>query len=217
MILPSGMISFCASDRFTRKSSYRTWYSCSEGSKEKSFVIWPVGRGGWRVSWHDAIPQPAGLLLLAQQANEQIGEKAGTQGLNWLGCQGGKPARERRARRQAATLKERHEGASPESQPSTSGCEGPYATEGEDGHKVEHLEVPEAAAGKADLFTDSIKDTLLQQMEDQERDFLEYVIMPSFLIVWHVGLDIAAILAVVFHPLPSNRSSRACFCPGALR
>ena len=47
------------------------------------------------------------------------------------------------------------------------------------------------------------------------RSFLEYVIMPPFLIVWYVGLDIAARRPVVFHLLRSKRFSRACFWPGA--
>ena len=46
---------------------------------------------------------------------------------------------------------------------------------------------------------------------DDQHDFLEYVIMPLFLIVWLV----AAIREVVFHLLRSNRFSTACFWPGA--
>lgn len=45
--------------------------------------------------------------------------------------------------------------------------------------------------------------------------FLEYIIMPPFLIVWYVVLDISAIREVVFHHLPSHKFSRACFYPGA--
>jgi hypothetical protein len=41
-------------------------------------------------------------------------------------------------------------------------------------------------------------------MLDKKHDFLEYVIMPPFLIVWYVGLDISAIREVVFHLLPSK-------------
>jgi hypothetical protein len=75
--------------------------------------------------------------------------------------------------------------------------------------------VPEAAAGKAHALTDGGEDALLAQMLDEEHDFLEYVMMPPFLIVWYVGLDISAIREVVFHHLPSNKFSRACFYPGA--
>jgi hypothetical protein len=87
----------------------------------------------------------------------------------------------------------------------------------EDGEKIDDLVVPETPPRKTHPLTDLGQDTMLAKMRRHRDDFLEYVIMPPFLIVWHVGLDIAARRSVVFHPLPSKRSSTACFCPGALR
>jgi hypothetical protein len=98
--------------------------------------------------------------------------------------------------------------------------EGAFATDGvakKHGDKVDHFIVPETATGKADALCKGVKDSKLLQITDDEDGLLEYVIMPPFLIVWHGGLDIAARRSVVFHPLPSQRSSTACFCPGALR
>src|SRR5260221_10513420 len=89
-----------------------------------------------------------------------------------------------------------------------------FATDGvaeEDGEKVDHLVVSEATASKAHLRVDSVEDALLAKIGDDQRDLLEYIIMPLFLIVWHVE----AIREAVFHLPRSKRSSRACFWPDA--
>ncbi len=40
--------------------------------------------------------------------------------------------------------------------------------------------------GKADLLAELGQDALLAKVRAHQGDFLEYVIMPLFLIVWHV-------------------------------
>ena len=59
------------------------------------------------------IPQPAGLVLFAQRAREQVREKACAQRFDRFDRQRGEPAREGRAGGQAITLEERREGTSP--------------------------------------------------------------------------------------------------------
>jgi len=96
--------------------------------------------------------------------------------------------------------------------------EGWFAAEriaNENSYKVHHIVVTETATGKAHSFSNGIKYAEPREMVRNDRHLLEYVIMPPFLIVWYVDLDIAARRPVVVHPLPSHIFARACFCPGA--
>jgi hypothetical protein len=54
-----------------------------------------------------SIRQPARLLLFAQRTSQQISEKQGTQGFDWLRGQSRQKARERRAGKQVHPSKER--------------------------------------------------------------------------------------------------------------
>ncbi len=113
-----------------------------------------------------SIPQASLGFLCGQPAREQIGEKHCPQRFDCRLVQRREPARARRARRQAITLKERQEGASPGPQPRVEGFERPFATAGiaeEDGDKIDDLEVPKAVASKAHLRTDGIKGAKLAE------------------------------------------------------
>src|SRR5438309_2181425 len=82
-------------------------------------------------------------------------------------------------------------------------------------HEIDRIIGSKAGTGKLHMLFKSGDDPSLGENVSHDGDFLEYVIMPPFLIVWYVGLDIVARCLVVFHHLPSQGFSRACFCPGA--
>ena len=56
----------------------------------------------------------------------------------------------------------------------------------EDGEKIDDLLVPETPPRKTHPLTDLGQDTMLTKMRRHQDDFLEYIIMPLFLIVWLV-------------------------------
>ena len=207
---------------------------CTEGTHTplRSRAIWTLGQSALAGRLAGAIdiedeptaplpvPQPSSLLrlLLAQGTSQQIRQKEGAQGFDRLRGQGRQKARERRACGQALAPKECHEGRGKRMHVLVEGFQRPFATDGvpkEDDHEVDDIVVAEAAAGKPHALTDGSQSPLLAQVRRQQGDFLEYVIMPPFVIVWYVGLDIAARRSVVFHLLRSKRFSRACFYPDA--
>jgi hypothetical protein len=120
------------------------------------------------------IDKPADLALLTQGASQQIGEKQGTQGFDRSRGQSTQKARERRARGQALAPEEGHERLRPGSKLLVKLLQGAFATNGvaeEYGEKVDHLVVPKAAAGKANLRGDGIEDAKLAKMMDDEHYF----------------------------------------------
>src|SRR5712691_5759813 len=123
-----------------------------------------------------SINQPAGLPCFVQWTREQIFEKERAQGFDrWLG-ETSKKATERRERGQTLPSEERHEGRGKRMQALVEGFQRVFATDGvpeEHGHKVNHIVVAEAAAGKAHTLTDGGKDILLAKVLGHQGDFAE--------------------------------------------
>lgn len=111
----------------------------------------------------------------------------------------------------------RHEGNGKRLEPLVERLQRAFTANGvpeEHGEKIEHFVVPKAPPRKTHTLSDVGQNVVFAKMCRHQHGLLEYVMMPPFLIVWCVGLDSAAIREVVFHPLPSQIFSRACFCPG---
>lgn len=88
--------------------------------------------------------------------------------------QGAQKARKRRARWQALTSEEHHEGFRPEQHRLVEGFQRAFAANSvaeKDGHKVDDFVVPETTTGKADTLRDGVKDSLLAQVRNDENDF----------------------------------------------
>jgi hypothetical protein len=82
----------------------------------------------------------------------------------------------------------------------------------EHGEKIDDLIAPEATPREAHPLRNLSEYVSSSKILSDDHRLLEYVIMPLFLIVWHIE----AIREAVFHLLLSNRSSRACLWPGVL-
>src|SRR6266567_2991764 len=105
---------------------------------------------------------------------------------------------------QTASLEERHKHLGKGSQTLIKGLEAGFTAEriaDEHGHKINQLVVIKASASKSHLCLDEVHQTICFEDLSHHGDFLEYVIMPPFLIVWCVGLDVAAGRPVVVHHL----------------
>ncbi len=151
-------------------------------------------------------------------AGKQILLKEGAQGLNRGLIKSGKKAREGRPVGELLAVKESHKRFSKGVEALIKGLQGRFARNGvaqEHHDKVDQVVLAKARPGEAHLLLNGLKDARMRENLSKSGYLLEYVIMPPFLIVWYVGLDIAAIREVVFHHLLSKRFSRACFCPGA--
>src|SRR6266700_5469375 len=121
-----------------------------------------------------SIQQLASLPLVGERASEQIVEKQGAQGFDWLHGQSRQKARERRAGWKLVTVKQGHERGRKRLQSVVEGFQCAFTTDSvpeEDRKKVDHLVVPEAPPRKAHALTDLDQDALLAKMLDDQGDF----------------------------------------------
>src|SRR6266581_1431028 len=122
-----------------------------------------------------SIQQLASLLLFSERASEQIVEKQGAQGFDWLHCQSRQKARERRAGWKSVTVKQGHERDRKGLQSFVEGFQGAFTTDGvpeKDREKVDHLVVPEAPPRHPRTHSQILVRTrLVPKMLDDQGDF----------------------------------------------
>ncbi len=114
------------------------------------------------------------MPVFRERAAEQIVQKQGAQGFDWLLSQSRQKAREGRASWELITVKQGHEGRGKGLQPLVEGFQRAFTADGvaeEDGEKVDDLIVPEAPPRKAHALTDGGKDALLTKMLDDQSGF----------------------------------------------